>query len=99
MSTTVSINRQTISSLAERLAAIERDLAGARVPVLDGLLTPPVLAARLEVTERTLSEWRITGRGPVFIRLGKTVRYRPEAVDTWLLAQEHQSTSEEVRYS
>lgn len=98
MSTTISSNRPTIVSLAERLAALERDLSGTRAPVLDGLLTPPALAERLEVTERTLSEWRITGRGPAFIRLGKTVRYRPLAVETWLLSQEHQSTSEEVRY-
>ena len=98
MSTTISATRPTISSLAERLAALERDLAGACAPALNGLLTPPALADRLEVTERTLSEWRITGRGPAFIRLGKTVRYRPSAVETWLLSQEHQSTSEEVRY-
>lgn len=98
MSATFSSNRPTIFSLADRLAALERDLSGMRAPVLDGLLTPPSLAERLEVTERTLSEWRITGRGPAFIRVGKTVRYRPSAVDTWLLSQEHQSTAEEVRY-
>lgn len=98
MSTTVSISRPTLSSIAERLAAIERDVASARVPVLDDLLTPPALAGQLDVTERTLSEWRITGRGPAFIRLGKTVRYRSAAVEAWLLAQERHSTSEEVRY-
>jgi predicted DNA-binding transcriptional regulator AlpA len=98
MSTTVSISRPTLSSIAERLAAIERDVASSRVPVLDGLLTPPALAGQLDVTERTLSEWRITGRGPAFIRLGKTVRYRSAAVEAWLLSQEHRSTSEEVRY-
>lgn len=97
MSTTISTNRQTLSSLAERLAAIERGLAGPSAPVLDDLLTPAVLAERLGVTERTLSEWRITGRGPIFIRLGKTARYRAGAVDDWLLSQEHQSTSEESR--
>lgn len=98
MSTTISPNRPTIFSLAERLAALERELSGTRLPVLDNLLTPPALAKGLDVTERTLSEWRITGRGPAFIRLGKTVRYRQSAVETWLLSQERQSTSEEVRY-
>lgn len=96
MSTIFSATRLTLSSLAERLAALERDLSVARAPVLDGLLTSPALAKRLDVTERTLSEWRITGRGPAYIRLGKTVRYRPSAVETWLISQEHQSTSEEV---
>ena len=64
--------------------------------LLDSLITPSILAARLGTTERSLSEWRITGRGPRFIRAGRSVRYRPEAVDTWLLAQEYASTSEEV---
>lgn len=97
MSTSISTNpRQTVSSLAERLAAVERDLMVARAQVLDGLLSPPALARRLDVTERALSDWRISGRGPAFIRLGKTVRYRSRVVEDWLLAQEHQSTSEEV---
>ena len=64
--------------------------------VLDNLISPATLAARLGTTERSLSEWRIKGRGPKFIRVGRGVRYRPEAVDAWLLAQEYASTSEEV---
>lgn len=65
--------------------------------LLDSLVSPSTLAARLGTTERSLSEWRIKGRGPRFIRVGRSVRYRPEAVDSWLLSQEHASTSEEVR--
>ncbi|WP_223692169.1 helix-turn-helix transcriptional regulator [Leifsonia poae] len=65
--------------------------------VLDSLLSSATLAKRLYTTERNLSEWRITGRGPKFIRVGRTPLYRPEAVDEWLLSQEHASTSEEVR--
>ena len=64
--------------------------------VLNNLISPATLAERLGTTERSLSEWRIKGRGPKFIRVGRGVRYRPEAVDTWLLAQEYASTSEEV---
>lgn len=65
--------------------------------LLDSLVSPAILAARLGTTERSLSEWRIKGRGPKYIRVGRGVRYRPEAVDAWLLSQEHASTSEEVR--
>lgn len=65
--------------------------------LLDSLITPATLAERLGLTERTLSEKRITGTGPAFVRLGKSVRYRPEAVDEWLLSQEFRSTSEEPR--
>lgn len=97
MSSTISMGSKAADSLAERLAAIERRLSEPSAPVLDGLLTPAMLAKRLGLTERTLSEKRITGTGPAFIRLGTHVRYRPEVVDAWLLSQEHTSTSEEVR--
>lgn len=66
-------------------------------PLLDALITPATLSERLGLSQRTLSEKRITGTGPAFIRLGKSVRYRPEAVDAWLLSQEFGSTSEEGR--
>lgn len=65
--------------------------------MLDTLISPATLAVRLGTTERTLSEWRVTGRGPKYIRLGRSPRYRPEAVDDWLLSQEYSSTSDEVR--
>lgn len=65
--------------------------------VLASLITASVLASLLESTERTLSEWRIRGTGPAYIRVGRSVRYRPEAVDAWLLSQEHSSTAEEVQ--
>ena len=64
--------------------------------LLDSLITPATLAAGLRTTERTLSEWRITGRGPKFIRAGRRALYRPEAVDEWLLSQERESTAEEL---
>jgi predicted DNA-binding transcriptional regulator AlpA len=65
--------------------------------LLDSLITPATLANRLGLTERTLSEKRIAGTGPAFIRTGKSVRYRPEAVDSWLVSREYHSTSQEVR--
>ncbi|MGO4689460.1 helix-turn-helix transcriptional regulator [Glaciibacter sp. 2TAF33] len=65
--------------------------------LLDSLITPATLAERLGLTQRGLSEKRITGTGPAFMRIGKSVRYRPEAVDAWLLAREFRSTSEEAR--
>jgi predicted DNA-binding transcriptional regulator AlpA len=65
--------------------------------LLDTLITPATLAECLGMTERTLSEWRVRGRGPKFIRLGKSVRYSPDAVDAWLLSQQRTSTAEEAR--
>lgn len=97
MSTPISINSKADSSPAGHAPSFKRVPAEPRSPVLDALLTPAMLAERLGMTERTLSEWRITGRGPAFIRIGKTVRYRPSVVDSWLLSQERRSTSEERR--
>ncbi|MEU4014893.1 helix-turn-helix domain-containing protein [Microbacterium sp. NPDC028030] len=65
--------------------------------LLASLISPATLADALGTTERTLSEWRIRGYGPSYLRVGRTVRYRPEAVDSWLLAQERKSTAEEQR--
>jgi hypothetical protein len=65
-------------------------------PLLDSLITPDTLASRLDVKLATLAQWRTVGFGPAFIRVGRSPRYRPEAVDEWLLAQERTSTFEEV---
>lgn len=91
------ISDVNFDALFDRITALEEHLTGPVSPVLDGLLTPPMLAQRIGQTERTLSEWRITGKGPDYIRIGRSVRYRPEAVDAWLLSREVSSTSEEVR--
>ena len=44
------------------------------------LLTPEQLAARWSVSKHTLAVWRARGRGPNFVRLGRSqnalVRYR-----------------------
>lgn len=64
-------------------------------PLLDSLITPDTLAERLGTKRRTVDEWRITGKGPAFIRIGRGVRYAPETVDAWLLSQQRTSTSEE----
>lgn len=64
-------------------------------PLLDSLIHPDTLARLLGTKRRTVDEWRITGKGPAFVRVGRSVRYTPEAVDAWLKSQQHKSTSEE----
>ena len=86
-----------LGELRTEIAKLKQGAARAHGPVLDGLLTPAMLSARIGQTERTLSEWRITGTGPAYIRVGRGVRYRPEAVDAWLLSRERQSTAGEYR--
>jgi hypothetical protein len=56
----------------------------------DQMMTPADVARLLKTTEKTLREWRraTPQRGPAFCKLGdgksSSVRYRREAVATWL---------------
>jgi len=44
------------------------------------------LARRLKVARSTLQNWRYTGRGPRWIKLGRLIRYRVADVDAFLAA-------------
>lgn len=35
---------------------------------------------------RTLQQWRIRGFGPAFIRAGRSIRYRPADIETFIEA-------------
>jgi len=52
------------------------------------LLTPAELAKILPFSERTFENWRLTGRGPPYCRLGAgkhhKVVYSWDAVEAWL---------------
>lgn len=65
--------------------------------LLDSLISPETLAERLGVKVTTLAEWRVNGKGPSYLRIGRSARYVPDYVDEWLLAQRCSSTAEEVR--
>lgn len=53
------------------------------------LIDEAALAARLGVSRSTLQNWRYSGRGPRFIKLGRMVRYRVADVDAYLSANTH----------
>lgn len=58
------------------------------------LLKPEEAARRLGVSVSYLSQLRVQGRSPTFIRLGAhAVRYRPEDLDAWVAARAATSTS------
>lgn len=52
------------------------------------LLTPAELAKILPITERTLENWRLDGKGPPYVRLGSgahnKVVYSWPAVEAWI---------------
>ncbi len=51
-------------------------------------------AARLNLSERTLQAWRTRGDGPPFLKLGRSVRYSPAAVDNWLASRTRRHTAD-----
>jgi excisionase family DNA binding protein len=62
----------------------------------DMLLTAEQAAARLAIAQSTLARWRREGAGPMYARVGRTVRYRNSTVESWLLARTFDSRAAEA---
>jgi len=58
------------------------------------ILRTPEAAAYLNVQPTTLEQWRWNGRGPTFIKLGRSVRYRQADLDAFLSARVFANTTE-----
>jgi len=51
----------------------------------DSLLTPDYVACELlKVSEKTQANWRSSGAGPPFTKVGKRVLYPSELLEQWL---------------
>ena len=50
--------------------------------------SPAEVAAMLGVSARTLGEWRFTGAGPAFMKVGGVVRYPRDALTDWMQANQ-----------
>jgi predicted DNA-binding transcriptional regulator AlpA len=62
-------------------------------PAIQRLLNERELAAQLNISVRTLQNWRLKGNGPAFIRLGSAIRYDPAVVDGWKAANSRRNTA------
>lgn len=51
-------------------------------------------AAYVRLGKPTMERFRISGSGPVFVKLGGAVRYRKADLDNWIEARRIRSTSE-----
>lgn len=60
----------------------------------DILLTEAQTADHLSISMRTLQAWRVRGGGPVFIRAGRSIRYRRSDLLCWIEANAATSTSD-----
>jgi predicted DNA-binding transcriptional regulator AlpA len=58
------------------------------------LLTQDEVADLLKLSVRTVERLRVSGTGPKFRRILRSIRYRPEDVQSWLASQLVSSTSE-----
>ena len=50
------------------------------------LLTSLELSRRCGISVGTLQNWRSQGRGPTYVKLGRSVRYRTDDIDAFLQA-------------
>ena len=60
----------------------------------DQLLNEIQTSDMLCVSTRTLQGWRLRGCGPVFVKTGRSVRYRRRDLIAWMDANTVQSTSQ-----
>ncbi|MER9313541.1 helix-turn-helix domain-containing protein [Mesorhizobium australicum] len=58
------------------------------------LLRPPEAAEVLKVKPKTLANWRVSGVGPKFTRLGGAVLYRYDDLRAFIVAGSRSSTSD-----
>lgn len=58
----------------------------------NSLLTTLEAAEFLRIEKRTLENWRVSGRGPSFVRLGGAVRYKIVALEKFISENERYST-------
>ncbi len=61
--------------------------------MLERLFTTAELAEYLEMTAGSLSNWRTSGFGPRFIKVGTNVRYREPDIADWLESRSVAATS------
>lgn len=59
----------------------------------NSLLTTAEAANYLRIEKRTLENWRVSGRGPAFVRLGGAVRYRMAQLEKFIAQNERFSTA------
>src|SRR2546426_4411025 len=55
--------------------------------VRENLLSPEELAAMVELSPKTLADWRSARKGPCYLRVGRKIWYPKDLVDDWLETQ------------
>jgi len=63
------------------------------------LLTERQAAETLGLSMRTLQAWRYQGEGPVFVKVGRAVRYDPTDLNAWIAGRRRRSTSDNGEFN
>ena len=58
------------------------------------MLNTKQAATQIGLKPNTLAKWRCEGGGPVFFKVGRSVRYRLEDLSAWLAEKRSTSTSQ-----
>ncbi len=64
---------------------------------VEPLLSTDEVSRVLVIPAGTLANWRWMGTGPLFLRVGRHVRYRRTDVEAWIDAQVHSAANRERR--
>ncbi len=57
-------------------------------------LTPEALAKRWHVLPATLNQWRWSGKGPFFLKIGGSIRYRLDDIERFEKQNLRRSTTD-----
>ena len=57
-------------------------------------LTPQQAADVIGISKSTLAKLRLKGDGPKYLKIGKTILYRPPDIEEWMAGRIFNSTSE-----
>jgi hypothetical protein len=64
------------------------------IAVVAAVLNTPAAAEYIDHQPATLEQWRWNGRGPLFVKIGRSVRYRISDLDAFLAERVFTSTTE-----
>ncbi len=62
----------------------------------DRYLEPEQLADLLKISQSNLAKWRLYGGGPIFIKIGKNIRYDRADVEAWVAERKRRTTSDKA---
>ena len=65
--------------------------------VKNNLLHEKEVARLLNISPKTLQNWRVKGQGPTYIKMGYSVRYEPSVIQEYILHHRKSSTSAPIQ--